>query len=612
MPETPEPNSRAPEAEYHRRLERLRSELAVLDKRGRLLGYLKLSMLIAGIGAVIWIAISGHISLYWIFLPTAAFLVLVVLHDRVVRAIERNARATLYYKRGLSRIHNEWAGAGEAGERFALEAHPYARDLDLFGNGGMYQLLCDARTVAGEETLAKWLLAPASLEEVPARQAAVGDLRNRLDLREDLAVLGENLRKGLKPDALIAWAESAPVVASTFTRVAAAVLASLWIASLLVWIIWGVFLDPGRILELLGLFVAVSIINAIFSRAHRRWSEDAPRIEASCKGLQLLAAVMARFEREKFSAPKLLELQAKLRSNAQGVASSRWVARLGRLEDHLLSVRGLLVESIDRYVFYTLRTVFAMEAWHAKFGGSVRAWIGAIGEFEALSSLAAYAYEHPNDTFPEFTADAPCFEAEDFAHPLLPAGRAVRNDICLGRPLRLMIISGPNMAGKSTFLRGVGINAVLAQCGAPVRARRLRMSPLSVAASVCVLDSLQGGISRFYAEILRVKTAIDMAGGPLPVLFLLDELLGGTNSQDRRVGSEMVVKMLVDRGAIGMITTHDLALAGIANTLGQRAANFHFEDRIEAGKLLFDYRLSPGVVRTSNALQLMRSIGIDV
>jgi MutS domain V len=607
---TSDTNLTQAENEYHRRLELLRAQLSILQKRDKGIGYAKLAILITGIVTIIWIVASGRISLYWIAAPVVAFIVLAVLHQRIIDAIERNARATLYYKRGLARIHNEWAGAGATGDRFAVDSHPYARDLDLFGNGGMFQLLCDARTEAGEETLASWLLAPASLDEVRARQTAAGDLRQRVDLRENLASLGENLRAGLDPGALLDWAESPAIVAAMPTRIAAMVLSLLWFASLAAWIIWGVFLDPHLIGVLLAVPVGMSIINALFTRAHQRWLEEVLRIEASCKGLTLLAAVMDRFERETFSAPKLVELQSRLR--AQALDPSRAIARLGRMVERLQSNRNLFVVFMDRYAFYTLRIVFAIELWHKQFGGSVRAWIEAIGEMEALSSIAAYSYEHPDDSFPEFTPEAPCFEAEDFAHPLLPPERAIRNEIALGGDLRLMIISGPNMAGKSTFLRGVGINAVLAQCGAPVRARRLRMSPLGVAASVCVLDSLQGGISRFYAEILRVKAAIDMATGPLPVLFLLDELLGGTNSQDRRVGAQAVVKTLVDRGAIGLITTHDLALAEIVDTLGPRAANFHFEDRIEDGKLRFDYRLSPGVVRTSNALQLMRSIGIDV
>ena len=227
-------------------------------------------------------------------------------------------------------------------------------------------------------------------------------------------------------------------------------------------------------------------------------------------------------------------------------------------------------------------------------------------------SLGGYAYEHPADVFPEFVETSPCFEAEGLAHPLLPESGSVRNNLCFGDDLRVLIISGPNMAGKSTFVRAVGINAVLAQCGAPVRARRFRLSPLAVGASICVLDSLQGGISRFYAEIRRLKLITDLTQGPVAVLFLLDEFLQGTNSQDRLRGSEAMVRSLVEHRAIGLVTTHDLALAQIAERLGPRAANAHFEDRFEDGKLIFNYRLQPGIVETSNALNLIRSIGLEV
>jgi DNA mismatch repair ATPase MutS len=191
-------------------------------------------------------------------------------------------------------------------------------------------------------------------------------------------------------------------------------------------------------------------------------------------------------------------------------------------------------------------------------------------------------------------------------------GKAVRNDLKLGDGLQLIILSGPNMAGKSTFIRCVGVNAVLAQCGAPVRAKRLRLSPLRVAASICILDSLSGGVSRFYAEIHRIKLVSDLTLGPVPVLFLLDELFSGTNSHDRLAGTEFVVRSLVERNAIGMVSTHDLALARIPESMGERAANFCFEDRFEGGQLIFDYKLKPGIVQASNALELMRSIGLGV
>jgi DNA mismatch repair ATPase MutS len=202
------------------------------------------------------------------------------------------------------------------------------------------------------------------------------------------------------------------------------------------------------------------------------------------------------------------------------------------------------------------------------------------------------------------------FEAAGLAHPLLPAAKVVRNDLVLGDGLQLIVLSGPNMAGKSTFIRSLGVTAVLAQCGAPVRARGLRMTPMAVAASICVLDSLKGGISRFYAEIQRIKQIADLAKGDIPVLFLLDELLSGTNSRDRLAGTRLIVESLMEHGAVGIVSTHDLALTEIPEEMGARAKNFHFEDQLVDGRLFFDYTLKPGVVQSSNALELMRVIGL--
>jgi len=212
-------------------------------------------------------------------------------------------------------------------------------------------------------------------------------------------------------------------------------------------------------------------------------------------------------------------------------------------------------------------------------------------------------------SFPEFVEGKVSLEVEGVCHPLIPASQAVRNDVRLGSAPQVLMVSGSNMSGKSTLLRTLGINVVLAQAGAPVRARRLRLTPLAVGASIKLSDSLQGGVSRFYAEILRIRQILDATAGTLPVLFLIDEFLAGTNSHDRRIGAEALVRGLVNRGAVGLVTTHDLALADIAGSLGERAANVHFEDHIEDGKIRFDYVMRPGVVRKSNALELMRSVG---
>ncbi len=315
-------------------------------------------------------------------------------------------------------------------------------------------------------------------------------------------------------------------------------------------------------------------------------------------------------EGETFTAERLRGLRARL--DTAGIAPSGRSKKLERVYDWLEDRRNGFVAIFNAFVFYTAQFTMAAERWRAKFGPAIRGWLEAVGEFEALAALSGYAYEHPADVMAELVEEGPLFETEGLAHPLLPLDKAVGNDLKLGRAPQLMVISGPNMAGKSTFLRGVGLNAVLAQCGAPVRAKRLRMSPVTVGASICVLDSLAGGVSRFYAEIQRLKVLSDLAGGPAPLLFLLDELLGGTNSHDRLEGTRFVVRELVGKGAIGLVTTHDLALTAIPEAMDGTGRNGHFEDSIEDGQLKFDYRLRPGVVQTSNALKLMKAVGLEV
>jgi DNA mismatch repair ATPase MutS len=264
------------------------------------------------------------------------------------------------------------------------------------------------------------------------------------------------------------------------------------------------------------------------------------------------------------------------------------------------------------FILWATQFAFAIEAWRKRCGPKVGLWLPAVGELEALCSLAGYAYEHPSDPFPEIADGDPYFEAIDLRHPLLPQERSVANSVRLGGELRLMVVSGSNMSGKSTLLRTVGVNAALAQAGAPVRATRVRLSRFAMGATLRIQDSLQTGTSRFYAEIKRIHDIMELTRGDLPVLFLLDEILHGTNSHDRAVGAEAVVRGLIDRGAIGLVTTHDLALAQVADALAPRAINVHFEDHIENGRMIFDYKLRQGVVEKSNALELMRAVGLDV
>jgi DNA mismatch repair ATPase MutS len=261
---------------------------------------------------------------------------------------------------------------------------------------------------------------------------------------------------------------------------------------------------------------------------------------------------------------------------------------------------------------WTTQLGFAIEAWRCRYGSHVRKWIEIAGEFDALCALAGFAYEHPGYPFPLIDEGEPYLQGDDLQHPLLPSSRCVPNSVRLGDGLQLLIVSGSNMSGKSTFLRTIGINLVLAQAGAPVAARQFRCSVMMIGATLRTQDSLRAGTSRFYAEVERLNDILNHAQGGNPVLFLLDEILHGTNSHDRVVGAEAILRAMLESKAIGVVTTHDLAIAEIAGRLGHCAANMHFQDRMENGSLVFDYLLHSGVVTRSNAIDLMRAAGLRI
>lgn len=592
-----------PLAEYQ---SRLRARRAVADgeqKRFRWIGNARLLTAIAGVAIAFFIFGETVLSPWWLLPPFALFSVLVVFHSRVVDRWERANRAAAFYERGIARLEDHWAEHGETGERYRDPSHVYEEDLDLFGKGSMFQLLSTARTRAGEDALARWLLAPASKKEVDGRQQAVRELTPLLDMREELAILGETVRSQLHPDAMAAWGEAPEVMFPPLARFIAPLLASVVVVTFVLYMASLWTRTPFLAALLAGL--------AYWALLGARTVRVTAGVNAPARDLGLLSDLLHRMEKQRFETPALQDLQRRLATS--GLSASAEIARLRKLVSLLDWQRNLLFAPIAWAIFWSPQLAIAIERWRKVSGAHVREWIGGAGEFEALCSLAGYAHEHPADTFPELVERADgWFEAEALAHPLLAEGRSVRNDVRLGGDVRLLIVSGSNMSGKSTLLRAAGLNAVLAWAGAPVRAERLKLSPLLVGASIRVLDSLVDGRSRFYAEITRLRDIVRMAEGAGTVLFLVDELLSGTNSHDRRIGAAAIVGMLLDHGAVGMITTHDLALANIAADLSGRAVNVHFADSLQDGRLHFDYRLLPGVVERSNALDLMRSVGFDV
>jgi hypothetical protein len=589
--------------EYVRRLGARRDARDRHDRIGRLVANARLVVFAAGVLLFWLVAGPGLVAPGWLAAPAVLFVALIAWHARASREGRRAALAVAFYEGGLARLDGRWAGAGEAGLRFLDAEHPYAADLDLFGAGSLFERLCAARTGAGQEALAGWLLRPATIEEIGGRHEAIDELRARIDLSEELDLLAIDVRDAIAPGALAAWGAAPPVFAGRSTSVAAGLLSALAVAALIAW--WASPIGPAP-------FLLVLLLEGAFALWHAgRTRRVLAGVDRRARELVQLSELLARLEREPFEAAIMRRLRDGL--DVGGESASATIARLARLLQRLDARRNQLFAPVAAILLWTTRHAAAIDAWRARSGPAIAGWLAVVGEFEALCSLASYARENPADPFPEVAPGASCFEGEGLGHPLIPDAACVRNDLALGGDgVRVLVVSGSNMSGKSTLLRTVGVNAVLALAGAPVRAHRLRLSPLAIGATIRIQDSLQAGRSRFFAEITRLRRLADLARGPLPLLFLLDEVLSGTNSHDRRVGAEAVVRGLIGRGAIGLVTTHDLALAEIADRLAPRAANAHFEDRFEDGALHFDYRMKPGVVRNSNALALMRAVGLEV
>jgi len=568
------------------------------------IGNCKLLIIVAGL-VLAWYALARHrASAYWLLIPVVTYIVLAIWHELTIRARTRGEQAAAFYERGLARIEDRWSGTGATGERFRDARHIYADDLDILGRGGLFELLSLAQTPMGEQCLANWLMAPAKVTEIRERQSIVTDLREKLDLREKTSMLGAGLIGTLDAQALASWAEGTSELAHVFLRVIALGLALLQIAATVIWAVDGRYIP----------FVIVLMANtAVYSWLRKRADAAISAVGANEDGLLIFSKILKQIEDGQFASEKLRRFQGELRPGP--VSASRAIRKLAHIVNWIDARDSLLMRVIDLPLLYNIQVGLAADSWRKWHGARMRLWIDAVAEFEALLSLSAYAYEHPDDRFPEFAEPGKpkaFLEGEELGHPLIPAVKCVRNSVHLGNGTRVLLVSGSNMSGKSTLLRTVGINMVLAMAGVPVRAKAMRLCPMALGTRIRSTDSLQEGRSNFYTEILRIRQVAALSEKDGPLLFLFDELLEGTNSHDRQIGSEALLRALLERNSVGMVTTHDLALTRIQATLDGNVRNVHFEDQIVNGEMSFDYKLRDGIVPKSNALDLMRWIGLRV
>ncbi len=554
-----------------------------------------------------WAALGGLI---------VVFIALVWVHGRVHDAASFVAAAVRFHERGLGRLSHSWDSLPSANIPVEPD-HPYARDLDVFGRASLMSIVDATETRFGQEHLARLLSLRVPVgwpQEALARQEAARDLASRLGFREKLAALAGVLPDDDRGDAsaVLAWAEGSESEVSTATRWIAWLLPAFAAGAVAVGPAFG--LSAGAVMVLVAVEIALG--NVVGGRMARMLDSVSARRSWVTQWRVLIAAI----EEESFDAPLLVALRRRFSSSGRSASSE--IANLERImgfADARYNEGFRFV--IGAALLWNVHCAFALLRWRARAGRHLRGWLDAIGEVEALASLASLAFEHPAFVWPVLTPE-PIFDAEALGHPLIEDGRRVGNDVRLPRPGRALVVTGSNMSGKSTLLRAIGANAVLASAGAPVCARSLRIGPLQVATSMRIEDSLEGGISHFYAELRMLKRIIDLSKSPGPptqegasrvaVLFLLDEILHGTNSRERIAGARAVVRELIAHGALGAVSTHDLGIASLDRELEGRVENAHFEEQVVGETMTFDYVLRPGIVQSSNALRLMRAVGIDV
>ncbi|MFW6050658.1 MAG: MutS-related protein [Myxococcota bacterium] len=534
------------------------------------------------------------------------FLVLVLLHARVLQRAEAARARAAIHGRHLARAGTDWGDLPCAVAAPRPFEHPYAADIDLLGPGSLLQRIDVTHTAPGERHLVSWLGAAADRATIAERQAAVRELAPRVELRQELeaaAAEAEGAHK-LDPSPFLTFVRRKPLSEQL---------------GLLVPLL---YVLPPAVLGLFGLaFLGVVPFRAAWGALASQALVSILTAGRTSDALDLVSA--RRGYAEAFQKAFLVVERAEVESALLGRLRQRlWVggqppsAYFGRLDRWagFAELRHQFPLNIvaNLLLLWDLHVLFRLERWARDVGTGLDDAFDALGQVEALASLATLLHLDPAAVLPEVGAPEVPFEAEGLHHPLLPAETRVANDVRLRGPGSALIVTGSNMAGKSTLLRAVGLNVALALAGGPVTARALRVPHTRLRASMRADDSLQRGASYFQAELTKLRLVARDADTQPPVFFLLDELLRGTNARARHVGARSVLLHLLDRGATGLVATHDVALAALEQERPAQVGNVHFTDVMRDGEMFFDYRLRDGVVQTSNALELLRRAGIAV
>lgn len=524
-------------------------------------------------------------------------------HQRVRRQLRYTAALRDLARKGRERVAGRWGAFPDTGAEFRDDSHPYASDLDLFGQGSLFQWINSAQTPLGRETLAGALKQPPP--EIQARQEAVTELARKLAWRHRFEAEGLLVRDRLEPTGpLVEWAahvnhgylrSGVKLGVRLLPAVTMMLIALYAVFHLVPWQV------PTLFVILQGLLLRANLVerSRVLSMVYR--------FERS---LRTYSRMLERFENQRFAAQWLTARQGLLR-DAAGRSASAQIRRLSTIAERISNRENAMFLAVNVLTLWDYQCMIALEEWKQESGKQLHTWLEVLAEIEALASLANIRFDQPDWAMPTVGEDPGGLSARKLGHPLITRGR-VCNDYAMQASARITVITGSNMSGKSTFLRTVGINLVLAYVGAPVCAEQFRCSFMAVWTSMRISDNLEQSVSSFYAELLRIKRIVEAVRTEKSVCFLLDEIFKGTNSHDRHQGAKALIAQLQKDGAYGLISTHDLELGELERESQGRIKNYHFSEYYEGREIHFDYTLRPGISTTRNALYLIKLVGIDL
>lgn len=592
--------------QYEKRKAYYQRRAAKLNRSISRISNIRLTLFLAGCGLAAYFYLAYRASVGHVVLAFTAvcFTALVLWHQALKTKLRYLEVLGETYDQALRRLTGEWKSFPDTGKEFRGQAHPYVDDLDLFGPSSLFQWLSTARTFRGREKLKDWFTEfPEDVGLIQKRQEAVKELAPKLAWRHRFLTEAELKKLSLgSPARIIEWAKTYnPTYLRPVVIVAARALPLVTLAFIALH-----FLTDKIALgyPLIGFLLQVFIL---FAGKQRGITLDA--VYAYKDSIGVYEKMLERFEKRTFRAEYLRDLQQKL-SDREGKAAFRQIKRLSVLAERIANRSNAMFLIINIFTLWDVQCMIALEAWKEKSGRFLERWLDTVAELEGLASLAMLHLDRPDWTMPEFAPEDSGIWAAGIGHPLL--AEPICNDVVMNENSGILLITGSNMSGKSTLLRTVGINLVLAYAGAPVCARSFRCSLLRIYSCMRVSDNLSESVSSFYAELLRIKMIVGATKRENKVFFLLDEIFKGTNSEDRHAGAKILIKQLGQAGAMGMVSTHDLELGDLERESKQKIKNYHFREYYKNDEICFDYKLRPGISTTRNAMYLIKLAGIDV